>query len=201
MPRLKAPNKMTNAAPSPWPLTFPRLSPMKYLPAQRIEDKEYRKCACRRGMFSVLGPTIAEDRQHARARYCTTLHRDATPRHPRGPAPGARGGGGRSHARTPAQSLAPGTGARWNRWAESRLEAHRPADRPRPCRSGSTIGGGRHRGTIEDAGGSSYHRHRLVGGGSRGRLRRTARRRHRAWERAGDYDIPAGLSAFEARQP
>src|SRR3989344_3749634 len=73
-------------------LTFPRLSPMKYLPTQRIEGKEYRKSACCCGMFSALGPTIAEDRQHARALYCTTLHRNATPRHPCGPAPGARGG-------------------------------------------------------------------------------------------------------------
>src|SRR3989344_8635292 len=93
-------------------MMFPRLSQMKYLSTQRIEDKERRKSACSRGMFSVLGPTIAEDRQHARARHRTTFYRNATPRHPCGPAPGARGGGGRAHARTPAPSLPPGAGAR-----------------------------------------------------------------------------------------
>src|SRR3989304_5312121 len=85
------------------PLMFPRLSQMKYLPTQRIEDKERRKSACSRGIFSVLGPTIAEDRQHARARHRTTFYRSAAHRHTCCPAPGAWGCRGGAHARTPSQ--------------------------------------------------------------------------------------------------
>src|SRR3990167_5569982 len=80
-------------------LMFPRFSQMKHVPTQGIEDKKYRKSACRRGMFSALGPTIAEDRQHARARYRTTFYRNPAPRHPCGPPAHARRGGRCAHAR------------------------------------------------------------------------------------------------------
>src|SRR4030067_486573 len=94
-------------------LMFPRLSQMKYLPTQRIEDKERRKSACSRGIFSVLGPTLAEDRQHARARHRTTFYRSAAHRHTCCPAPGAWGCRGGAPARAPCQSLERGPGAGW----------------------------------------------------------------------------------------
>ena len=147
---------------------FPHLSQMKYLPTQWIEEKERRKSACSRGMFSVLGPTIAEDRQHARARHRTTFFETQLLAIDGGPTPGARGGGGRTYARTPSQPLAPGTGTWRDDGVENGVEAYRPADQPRPYRSGSAMRDGRHRGTIEGAGYSSGHRHRLVGGGSQG---------------------------------
>ena len=50
-------------------------------------------CARMRGIFSALGPTIEENRQHARARHCTAIRRYPTPPPPRRPARGTDRGG------------------------------------------------------------------------------------------------------------